>query len=113
MKNLTLTTREWLQLSKRTGLDLGKGLCGAALMVVTAIVSSLASLWRVINKAMMAHPKVCCAGLTIVFAVIMCLTYAQLKTQATTLTYQRDSLQMHIDSIQTKYGVMNYKKIAR
>lgn len=113
MKHLRLTTKEWIALTERTGLNLAHGIAGIALSIVTGIVSAAAWLCKLANKAMTSHPRVVCGGLTIIFAVILLVTYAQMKVTTTSLAYQRDSLQIQIDSVKARGGLVSYPQIRR
>lgn len=113
MKHLRLTTQEWVALTERTCISLAHGLAGIVLSIVTGIVSVTAWLCRLADKAMTRYPKVVCGGVTIIFAAILLVTYAQMKVTTTSLTYQRDSLQIQIDSVKARGGFVSYPQIRR
>ena len=113
MKHLRMTTKEWVALTERTGINLAHGIAGIVLAIVTGIVSVAAWLCRLADKAMTRYPKVVCGGVTIIFAAILLVTYAQMRVTTTSLTYQRDSLQIQIDSVKARGGLVSYPQIRR
>lgn len=113
MKHLRLTTKEWIALTERAGLDLAHGIAGIVIVIAAGIVSFAAWLCKLANKAMTKHPKVVCGCVTFFFGIIFLMTYAQMKVTTTSLAYQRDSLQIQNDSIKASRGFINYPKYRR
>lgn len=95
---------EWMHVMRRSLMMLATGVAGtlwsAVLLVINVVLWTVSRVRSVIRR----HPCASVVATFMVMLLVVAVTHMRMKVRLTTAEWQRDSLELRLDSIKTLTG---------